>query len=68
MIIKVVLMMTMILMKIMLMMTIMTMMTIMMMTIVMILDGSVEDGVDASLIEAAGHRGRGRRSAALKRL
>ena len=63
MIIKVVLMMMMILMRIMTMMKI-----IMMMTIVMILDGSVEDGVDASLIEAAGHRGRGRRSAALKRL
>ena len=62
MIIKVVLMMTVILM-IMMIMKIMTMMTI-----VMILDGSVEDGVDASLIEAAGHRGRGRRSAALKRL
>ena len=62
MIIKVVLMMTVILM-IMMIMKIMTMMTI-----VMILDGSVEDGVDASLIEAACHRGRGRRSAALKRL
>ena len=49
-------------------MKIMIMKIMTMMTIVMILDGSVEDGVDASLIEAAGHRGRGRRSAALKRL
>ena len=33
-----------------------------------LLDGSVEDGVDAPLIEPAGHRRRGGRSACLQRL
>ena len=43
----------------------MMLLTVMALTL---LDGSVEDGVDAPLIEAAGHRRRWRRSACLQRL
>ena len=48
-------------------MIIMLMMSLTVMALTL-LDGSVEDGVDAPLIEAAGHRRRGGRSACLQRL
>ena len=48
-------------------MIIMLMMSLAVMALTL-LDGCVEDGVDAPLIETAGHRRRGGRSACLQRL